>query len=177
MSTAPVSGGTSAAGDADRHRVFEALYVLNKRAKQLAREADTAPALSPTAATIPLLKRDALYRVKYLALEALSADATYIEIHEIRGTEFYCFYFDGWSFHAPCEAIAGEIPITGVQVLPDFETGSRIDRSHLSIDVALRVLADGLGLDANAHLDRRHVSTLTGFEDIGWSALDPESVT
>ena len=156
---------------------LRALYVLNKVAKQISQKIKDGTAhnnfVTSDCQAALRERKTALYQVKRRVLEILHPEASRIEIHEIRGSEFYCFYFGSWSFHTPVEQFSNEVVIDGRLVLPDFSTSCASIRAQQSLEESLVHLREEFNINANDHLDRRYLVAPDGeFIDIGWSTLD-----
>ena len=168
------SAASTAAVQQPLQPTLKALYTINKRAKQLARAAETTTRADwLNTVSTDTLRKDALYEVKRLVLRELQDEASCTELHEIRGTEFYCFYFGQWSFHTPVEGYGTTLDVDGRQRLPDFNPTHSAVRTQLSVEDALAHFADEYDINANDYLPQRHVAQEFGeFVDAGWDVLD-----
>jgi hypothetical protein len=171
-----MSASTSATPLDATPSALKALYVVNKRAKQLARDATERPptpgVVSPDCPEALDRRKRALYELKRRVLAQMHGDASRIELHEIRGSEYYCFYFGSWSFHTPTDEFDVSVTVDGHLSLPDFDTSHATTRVRMPLDDALRALHEEFDIDVNDCLDRRHLVAPTGeFVDIGWSSV------
>ena len=163
-------------GRATSTETLEALYNINKHAKTYA-DLGTKNYLEgkKTTAKANSNKKKALYAVKERVLMDLLDEVTQIELHEIDGGEFYCMYFDGWSFHTPIENldIDGDL-IASRETLDDFTKDSEKERSDKSLKECLLHIEATFGINANDYLPDRYLWYGHTRYFIGWEYLGGE---
>lgn len=153
---------------------LEALYNLNKHAKKYAELADENYRKGKGAtAKKNSLRKKALYAVKSAALRQTHREASQVEIHEINGSDYYCLYFDGWSFHTPYDELRiNEERIEDSTELEDFEKSSGKEHSDMSLKDSLLHVQEEFSLSANDFLEQDYVSYGHQSYFAGWSYLD-----
>lgn len=173
----------SEGGDVRTHRIadpanLEALYAINKHAKQYAEQAsENYRQKKGATAKYNSVRKDALYAVKTLTLKALLDKGTVerIERHLIDGDEFYCFYFGGWSFHQPADAWRWSPPSETANAEPqpidEYVSDSEKHATDMSLKASLIRLHDEYGINANDHLPQERVSYGMESYFAGWSYL------
>lgn len=155
--------------------IVDALYVVNKYAKEEAKKATSCYESGDKArAKVHSVRKTALYAVKSIAIHRLikaDPDNVTVEKHEIDGDEFWCLYLDVFeqSFHQPVEAVVTDA-IDAIANAEGTVESEEIAEVELTTDVpdnlpalksALETLADH-GLDANDYLTQHRVTESTG---------------
>lgn len=87
-------------------RTLEALYRLNKQAKQYANDAAKAYEMDDgESARIASCRKTSLYRFKTYILQQWYANEAVDQVdrHTIDGQDYYCLTIDGWQFHTPTD--------------------------------------------------------------------------
>ncbi|WP_138007571.1 hypothetical protein [Halalkalirubrum salinum] len=155
-----------------------AVFTINRHAKRLGAEADTAYRRGDGAhARAHAVRKRALYRTKTVAVHRFGRfdpDSIRVARHTLGdGHELLCFYIENYSYHQPpaavepdfLEAIAGvddrsELPAKEINLESSTETAT-LDRS---LSAAISILRDH-GIEPNEYLDQRSVEDFTdGFE-------------
>jgi len=121
---------------------FEALHVVNKRAKLYQREPNEKAHL----------RADALYGLKHEALLNWKDHVEKVEKHYIRNDVYYCFYYDNWSFHIPVSVAPRNISYLRERVLYDFESHSAPRNGNYNEKDALTHLYQEHDLNANNYI-------------------------
>lgn len=127
-------------------------------------------------------RKGALYALKDDVLAALRTRGVVDEIrlHVIDGSEYFCFYADGYAFHSPAhEWYINNQEIENAEVfgererevLEEFERDSSLDGADVTLRTALRTLDEELEVCANDYLHRRQVGDDQRY-DAGWPHLD-----
>lgn len=152
---------------------LEAIYNLNKHAKQYAELADKNYRNGKGAtAKRNSCKKTALYSLKSKILDRILPAVSRIECHKINGTDFYCLYFEDWSFHTPVEDL--DVPdeqIGSTESLKEFEKDGEKTRSDMSLKASLLHIRERFGLSANDELPQNRVSYGNQSYFIGWKYL------
>lgn len=168
------AGTTSLAPD-----VLEAVYKINKHAKKYAELASENYRQGKKAnAKANSCKKEALYAVKSQVLAEVKSEATRIARHTINGENYYCLYFDEWSFHAPVHELdVDESAVDETDTLEEFDPSSDAEHTSLSLKEALLHLETEFGLNANEYLPETYVSY--GYQNhfAGWSYLGDQEET
>lgn len=122
---------------------FAALHVVNKHAKQYNQRETTRGDL----------RASALYELKHHALDQWRAYVDYVERHYIKNTEYYCFYYDSWSFHIPEEDLRNpDIDVRDTRVLHDFDPSLHPHDADFTEKTALEFLHDEHQFNPNKYL-------------------------
>jgi hypothetical protein len=122
---------------------FNALRIVNKRAKLYSKNSDNTSKL----------RSSALYELKYNALLDWVGHTDNIELHYIDNKKYYCFYYKNYSFHVPFDEIYDTLPITEQRVLHDFESNSVLsDNTYRTEKKSLTYLYNEHNLNANNYL-------------------------
>lgn len=154
--------------------VLESLYVANKHAKKYAEQGtENYRKGKKTTAKANSNKKKSLYRIKEAVLEEIRSDAEKIALHEIDGREYYCLFFQDFSFHVPVNhfTVDEELVEDGVRELEDFEKTSEKELSDKSLKDSLLLLEDVFGLNANEYLPEKKLSWGWNRYFIGWNYL------
>lgn len=157
--------------------VLESLYVVNKHAKKYAEQGtENYRRGKKTTAKANSNKKKALYRLKEEVLDRIQDDVERIERHMIDGSEFYCLFFDDFSFHVPVHqySVDGDLVEEGVRELDDFEKSSEKEHSDKSLKESLLLLESRYGLNANDYLPEKKLSWGWNRYFIGWEYLGEE---
>lgn len=161
-------------------RTCRALHKINKQAKKYAdlaakhyrnRKKATAHKNS--------LRKEALYSLKSDVLRRLldRGDISTIELHDIDGREYYCFYVNGWSFHAPVDdwsyrSLMDQVDDRAPQELKNFQKDAE-SRVEMDLKEALTYFNDEeFGISANYYLEEKKVWYGNKSYFAGWSYLD-----
>lgn len=142
--------------------VLEAVYTINRHAKDLDEKAEQAYRTGQGAeARAHSVRKKALYSVKTIALHRLVKDMSEqvsISRHEIHGVEMYCLRLsEDYSFHQPLDAVADELldavgcDDSDVHEI-NFTRSTDVSSLDQSLQEALSILADD-GIDVNEHLE------------------------
>lgn len=155
-------------------QTYEALYNINKHAKRYAKKADESYRNGKkTTARKNSVRKQALYDLKSEVLSRIKPQADAVEVHQINGQKFYCFYFADWSFHTPLdELLVNPETIDDEKTLSDFEKDDSKERSDMSLKAALLHLEETFDESANDHLEQKRVSYGHERYFIGWKYLD-----
>lgn len=125
------------------NKSFNSLQIINKKAKIYAQNNDQ----------VSKMRSKALYNLKYNALTNWITHTDKIEIHYIDNKEYYCFYYQDYSFHVPSDKIYEQIPTTQKRVLYDFESNPSIDKNlYKSEKESLTELYNNHNLNPNIYL-------------------------
>lgn len=158
---------------------LEALYTINKKAKEYAEKGTTQYRNGKkTTAKKNSVRKNALYDVKSSVLEQEADRATEITKHRIDGNLFYCLYFDDVdftqqiSFHVPVDEVELEPTQDDVETLEDFTSGSEQELTNMCLKQALLTLQDEYGVNANEHLSMKFLSYGRNSYFVGWKYLD-----
>lgn len=163
----------------DVETTCEALHKINKHAKKYAQLADKNYRRRKKAtARYNSIRKKALYSLKTKVLKRLYDRNHHdrIEIHEIDGREYYCFYIDDWSYHSPIDdwpwsgfsayEIADEEEIENFSADADTQTEMSLKSAllHLNNEVGRR-------FNANEYLEEEYVDY--GYQSYfaGWDYL------
>ncbi|WP_199174872.1 hypothetical protein [Halegenticoccus soli] len=160
------------------NELLEAVFTINRHAKRLDEEADTAYQRGDGAeARVCSLRKRALYRTKTVALHRFSKsdpDAIRVVGHELNGDhELLCFYVGTYSYHQPIAAVNPNLlaATTGSDDLSeikfgaiDFESSAETGDLDMSLSQAIGVLRDH-GIEPNDYLDATQV------EDFTWGSV------
>lgn len=158
-------------------RTLDALYNINKHAKRYA-ELGTENYRNgkKTTAKANSNKKKALYAVKERVLTELLDFADKIEVHEIRGNEFYCVYYGDWSFHTPVEnLVVPEEDIVETRSLEEFTKDGEKERSDNSLKASLLHIESEFDVNANDHLPSKYLAYGANRHFIGWKYLGQSS--
>lgn len=154
--------------------LLEAVFTINRHAKRLGAEADTAYQQGDGArARVHAVRKRALYRTKTVAVHRFGTfdpDSIRVARHTLSdGHELLCFYIGDYSYHQPpaavepdfLEAAAGvddrsELPAKEITLESSTETAT-LDRS---LSAAISILRDH-GIEPNEYLDQRAVKDFT----------------
>lgn len=153
---------------------LEALYNLNKHAKQYAtRATQHYENGKKTTAKANSNKKKALYRVKERVLDQIHQHADTVAVHVIDGTEFYYVAFGDWGFHTPRN---GYVDIDDARVedrerLLEFTKTGAKERSSMSLKESLLHVESVFGVNANEHLPDTHLYYGSSRYFIGWKYL------
>lgn len=165
-------------------QVLEALYVVNKHAKQEADRAASAYAEGRGSdARFHSLRKQALYDVKTVALHrvVVSSEAKVaFEHHTIGGDPFLCFSVDGWSFHQPLDAVDDALlervgretaGASDNDASIDYDRTTTVEHADCSLEAALCQF-QRVGIDANEYLEQSTILDEWWSErSVEWSCL------
>jgi hypothetical protein len=155
--------------------ILEALYTINKIAKNYSKESqDAYQSGFKEQAKVLSIKKSALYDYKSHILKKLYSQAEKIKQHTIHGDPFYCFYFKEYSFHSPAEEFEKINPEQEAEenITESFESDSiPQDELPMSEQEALKTLQSEFG-SANQFVQPKILSTRYSYRSIGWSYLD-----
>jgi hypothetical protein len=134
-------------------QTLEALYVINKHAKKHSSLAQKASKTQSKQCAEHSLRKDALYKYKHDILKKIAGQADTIEKHIIDSSEYYCLYFDEWSFHLPKHEVT--IPSTLIEsssTLSQFEPSILPEKATIRFNTAANHLLDEFGLNLNSYV-------------------------
>jgi len=163
----------------DIERTCEALHKVNKHAKKYAQLADQNYTQGKKAtAKLNSLKKKALYELKSKVLKRLYDHGYHdrVELHEIDGRDYYCFYIEGWSYHTPVSDWPWNKPrsneVGAERSLNNF-SGSCEANTDMSLKSALIHLHEEFGcqFSANNFLDKERVKYGRQSYFAGWRYL------
>jgi hypothetical protein len=140
-------------------QILEALYVINKTAKQ---KKDRWKREQGAASKRAKIRRDALYQLKYDILTRIPDEQCRIELHKINENEFYCYYYDSRAFHAPVSAVPTPNSISAIRELRDFCPSITAHQSNIETTDALQFLRFHLGMNINDYIQQQSVRTVCG---------------
>lgn len=161
---------------------FEAVYVLNKKAKEFAEKGTKQYRQGRKGkARISSEKKQSLYGAKSELLQEICDMCDCIKKNELNGGLFYCLYFtdefgEQWSFHVPTDEIQITKRVTETEELDDFSKSTAVTRTTMSLTDALQHLKDKHCIDANRHVPRSPRDPFSPFEYrtetfTGWDCL------
>ena len=158
--------------------VLEAVFTINRHAKRLGEEADTAYRRGDGAhARVHAVRKRALYRTKTVAVHrfgTFDSDSIQVARHTLGdGHELLCFYIGEYSYHQPpaavnpdfLEATAGvdDPSVLSAEAI-ELESSTETATLDRSLSAAISILRDH-GIEPNEHLDQQVVEDFTnGFE-------------
>jgi hypothetical protein len=155
--------------------ILEALYTINKIAKNYSEESQDAYQQGfKKQAKILSIQKSALYDYKSHILERLYPQAEKIKQHTIHGDPFYCFYFENYSFHSPAEEFEKINPEQEAEenITESFESDSTPqDELPMSERKALKTLQSEFG-SANQFVHPKILSTGYSYRSMCWSYLN-----
>jgi len=158
-------------------KTCEALYKINKHAKKYRELADENYRCGKKAtARLNSLKKKALYSLKSKVLRRLYNLEYHdrIEIHDIDGRDYYCFYIEDWSFHAPVEEWPGSDPakqeISSSKSIENFSSGTE-SHTDMSLKSALLYFNEEFGFNPNEYLEEKTVDYGYQTYFAGWQYL------
>lgn len=150
---------------------LQSLYIINKHAKKYAEKGtENYRKGKKTTAKANSNKKEALYRLKEKVLTRLEDKAERIELHEIDGEDFYCFYFDQFSFHTPKENIEVNSQVENERELEEFQKDSEKEIQRTLKD-SLKHLQEEFNLNANNFLPQKKLDYGYKRYFIGWKYL------
>ncbi len=152
---------------------LETLYNINKHARRYAELATkNYKEGKKTTAKANSNKKKALYAVKRDLLERLQPAADRVELHVIDDRNFYCLYFDDWSFHSPTnEFTLTQNCVTTEKELNEFTKTTDKQRSDKSLKQCLLYIEDQFGLNPNEYLPTKYLRYGSKRHFIGWPYL------
>lgn len=149
-------------------KILEAVYTINRYAKQFDEQADEAYRMRDGAqARVFSVKKKALYQAKTVAVHRLakaSEGIVRVTRHILNGDhEMFCVYFGSeYSFHQPLGAVEEEL-LDDVQYdaaadakVIDFDTPTKTDALDVSLSEALSILSEN-AINANEYLETKSV--------------------
>lgn len=179
---------------ADTEEIREALFVINKKAKQYARRATEAYEQGfGGAAKTDSLRKSALYRLKSHVLSRLYIQEAVagIELHHIDGESYYCLQTGNYRFHAPVaefedtldrletdETIENKEKFEPSEIADETTTVKHLDEFTTSEKVPAKMMGEREALKLLAAEFRSANTFIYPFNDgrpIGWSYL-PEYI-
>jgi len=149
---------------------LSSLFKINKHARKYAGKAENHyNRRNHSSAKRNSSKKKALYATKASVLSQLVDEVEKIERHQIGDREYYCLYFDEYSFHVRLNEINidEDLVENGVEELEDFEKDADTGDMTRSLKASLIHLNETFAVNANTHLDP---ATVDGYF-IGWSYL------
>lgn len=150
---------------------LRSLYIINKHAKKYAElGTENYRKGKKTTAKANSNKKEALYKLKEKVLTQLEDQAERIELHEIEDKEFYCFYFEQFSFHTPKENVEIDSQVTEERELDGFEKNSEKEIQR-SLKESLKHLQKEFDLNANSYLPKKKLDYGKRRYFIGWKYL------
>jgi hypothetical protein len=158
-------------------KTLEALYTINKIAKNYSQESQDAYQSSfKKQAKILSIKKSALYNYKSHILKELHEQNQTEKVtkHTIRGDPFYCFYFENYSFHSPVEDFQNIKADKKAQenITDEFESQAvPEDELPMTEREALKALQSQFG-SANQFVQPKLLSTGYSYRSMGWSYLN-----
>lgn len=150
-------------------KTFEAVYVINKKAKQFAERGTRYYRQGRKGdAKIASEKKESLYGTKTEILSKIHRHCESIERHKINGNKFHCMYFtdefgETWSYHTPVKEISipnsrmSENVERDLKEISDFSKSANITRSEMDLAEALEYLKNEHCISANQHIPQTRV--------------------
>jgi len=159
--------------DGKLERTLPSLHVINKHAKKYAEQGtENYRKSKKTTAKANSNKKKALYRLKEKLLSEIKEGAEKIEVHEIDDTEYYCLFFEDFSFHTPIDSLEiDKDRIEDKDVLEDFEKTSEKEAVSKSLKASLKQIESDYGFNANEFLPEKKLSYGYQRYFIGWDYL------
>lgn len=154
------------------YQLLEAMYVINKKAKQLSKESkESYKNHDARESKEHSIKKEALYDLKAKLLYDNKSQADSIEIHEIKGDQYFYFIFGDFSFHSPVEKheTISEDNKNKLQ-LENFQTDSK-NKTDKSLKDALELIKKETGYNANNFLKQEYVRRNKQEHYVGWLYL------
>ena len=163
--------------DTNLTKILESLYVVNKHAKKYAEQGtENYRKGKKTTAKANSNKKKALYQLKENVLSEIREEAEKVDIHEIDGNQFYCLYFQDFSFHTPIRSLEiVEDRIDEREELEDFEKEAEKEKVSKSLKDSLLYLEAVFGFNANEYLPEKKLWYGHNRYFIGWDYLGEES--
>lgn len=146
--------------------LLQSSYVINKHAKQYADKAhDYFRQEKHATAQKNSTRKEALYSVKTEILQDVSRQADRIVIHTLNCEQYYCFYFDGFSFHSPVSehSISQSVEVEQVEYTRSAE--KEVSRT---LKESLQYIASNTPYNPNEFLTRKYVLYGTQSYFTGW---------
>ncbi len=156
-----------------KEKTLEAIYNINKHARKYA-ERGTEYYNKNKGATAKKnsYRKKAFYKLKSLALRKLVDDADFIEKHRIDDRDYYCLFFDEWSFHTPVNQLnISNDEVKKKKTLLDFEKDKKKEKSDMTLKDALIHLKNELSLNANDYLPEKKIQYGNSRYFVGWKYL------
>lgn len=157
--------------------VLQALYCINKYAKEYAQEASKAyDSGFGEQARLYSVKKSALYDYKEYLLKSLYEE-DYVEnitVHEIDGEKYYCLYVGDYSFHTPMDTFdvefSEDVDSEGTDITDEFASNVPESELPLSEREALEHLEEAF-VSANRFVTPKFIDATHGARSVGWRYL------